>query len=100
MIDLGTVTLETFTPQLDSTFTVPRAGAEPAALRLVEADALGEHQLASGRMPFSLTFRESGAHSLAQGIHHLAHETLGELELFIVPIAPDADGALYQAVFA
>lgn len=79
---------------------VSRADAEPTALRLVEADALGEQQLASGRVPFSLTFREAGPHSLAQGIHRLGHESLGELELFIVPVAPDADGALYQVVFA
>jgi hypothetical protein len=37
---------------------------------------------------------------LPQGLYHLDHPVMGELELFLVPIGADRDGVTYEAVFA
>jgi hypothetical protein len=37
---------------------------------------------------------------MPQRIYRLQHEELGQLELFLVPIGPDADGMCYEAVFS
>jgi hypothetical protein len=37
---------------------------------------------------------------LPQGIQRLSHAELGELDLFLVPIGPDAQGMRYEAAFA
>jgi hypothetical protein len=37
---------------------------------------------------------------LAQGTYRLSHPQLGELELFLVPLGPAAEGMQYEAAFA
>ncbi|HXJ64964.1 MAG TPA: hypothetical protein VNN79_14510 [Actinomycetota bacterium] len=49
------------------------------------------------RRPFSLMFR--GDPGLDQRTHRLRHDRLGDLDVFLVPIQPDARGSLYEAVF-
>ena len=36
---------------------------------------------------------------LPQGTYPMEHETLGRLEVFLVPLGPDAQGMRYEAVF-
>jgi len=44
--------------------------------------------------------RFSGAKPvLPQGMYRIAHGTLGEFELFLVPLQPRRDRAFYEAVF-
>lgn len=52
------------------------------------------------RAPFSLLFRGPPEPILPQAIYALEHATLGVSEIFLVPLAPDADGTRYEAVFA
>lgn len=47
----------------------------------------------------SLLFRGGPEWLLPQGTYALAHETLGEGLLFLVPVGRDDDGLDYQAVF-
>ncbi len=47
----------------------------------------------------ALLFRGGGEWLLPQGTYPLAHETLGEAPLFIVPVGRDTEGLDYQAVF-
>ena len=69
-------------------------------LLLIEAHALGAGSAGStGRAPFSLVFRAPRDVSLEQRIHRLEHGELGVLELFLVPIGPDAVGLRYEAIF-
>ncbi|MAL94198.1 MAG: hypothetical protein CME40_03845 [Haliea sp.] len=56
-------------------------GGEPATLEAVDFDPASP-----GR--FSLLFSAPGAASAEQGIYLLAHERLGELGLFLVPLGP------------
>jgi hypothetical protein len=76
------------------------AGGAALELELVSADALGAEPPAGRRQPFSLIFRGPRATALPQRIHRLESPRLGVLEIFLVPIAPDAGGRLYEAVFS
>jgi hypothetical protein len=51
------------------------------------------------RSPFSLIFRGPFRPQLVQRIWPLEHAALGRLEIFLVPIGPDAAGMRYEAVF-
>lgn len=51
------------------------------------------------RAPFSLIFRTASQVVLPQKIYNLKNEKLGKLEIFLVPVARDREGVLYQAVF-
>jgi hypothetical protein len=53
----------------------------------------------SGRAPFSLIFRGPRDRVLPQRSYRLAHQTLGEFPLFLVPIGPDSVGMCYEAAF-
>ena len=46
-----------------------------------------------------MLFRGPLAPVMPQRIYPLAHETLGSLELFIVPIGPRDGGMVYEAIF-
>jgi hypothetical protein len=48
---------------------------------------------------FSLVFCGPQDRPLAQGTYRFEHDQLGAFDLFIVPIAPAAQGRQYQAVF-
>jgi len=89
-------TLERFAPLVGEQFAiqVPELGAQAAAL--LEAKALrGAHP--QGRQAFSLLFRSSVL--LPQRTYALSHPALGELALFLVPVARGGDGVQYEAVF-
>lgn len=79
------------------------AGDGPT-LELVEVSSSGEAggrgPAGEERMQFALVFRGPAAPVLPQGIRHLRHDDLGELELFLVPLGVDAGGARYEAAFA
>lgn len=49
--------------------------------------------------PFSVYFRATGRGALPQQIYKVEHEKMGTLEIFLVPIGPDAQGMRYEAVF-
>lgn len=102
-IDLADVTLETFVPLVGSTFELSAFDAEGAehllALELREAEAWPAPPGDRGRAPFTLLFVGPADKHVGQGTHPLSHRELGKLEIFIVPVARDADGTRYQAVF-
>lgn len=49
--------------------------------------------------PFSLRFGAPRRPALQQRTYALHHPELGDLELFLVPIAEDLEGRTYEAVF-
>jgi hypothetical protein len=51
------------------------------------------------RAPFSLLFRTASQVVLPQKLYNLKNDKLGRLEIFLVPVARDREGVLYQAVF-
>jgi hypothetical protein len=51
------------------------------------------------RDPFALLFRSASQLILPQRLYRLRSGTMGALEIFLVPIARDPRGVLYEAVF-
>lgn len=49
--------------------------------------------------PFAITFAGPLSPELGQATYPVEHERLGALHLFLVPIAREADGMRYEAVF-
>lgn len=91
--------LDQFAGRLNETFNVEMEhGRVPFVL--VEARPLSDQvppELARG--PFSLLFRHASAIALPQRIYDMQHSVVGEFGIFLVPVARDGDGFLYQAVF-
>jgi hypothetical protein len=81
-----------------SVFEVVRSGPDPLELRLTNVVLLGE--CTGKRRPFSLRFRGPRIPTLAQATYRLVHAEMGELEIFLVPIASDWDATTYEAVFS
>lgn len=88
------LTLNDFAPYLNTRFRM--AARENYELELAEVTDLSNAQLEQ----FSLIFAGVPSPWLQQGSYKLVHPRLGECELFLVPIGPDAVGMRYQAVFS
>lgn len=75
-------------------------GTASVALTLSEARPLPQQGFAAAmRQPFSLLFRSGSAVLLPQQIYRMTNATIGSVEIFIVPVARDREGIVYQAVF-
>ena len=98
---LESTSAETFLAHQGSEFEVRDPGQDdPIVLVLAEVRSLGHQPNAPRVDPFSLELTGPPAPVLEQRIYRLLHPVLGELEIFLVPIGPGADGRLrYEAVF-
>jgi len=97
---LEDLTDASFRPHCGSRFHVATGGQADLALELVEVvPYLPGGTAAAKRPPFSLYFRGPAASALPQRIYSLQHETMGALELFLVPIRREGDTLVYEAVF-
>lgn len=93
------LTLEHFAGCVNETFT---AGLNDMDVEfvLVEARPLPAHgEAARMRAPFSLLFRNTSPILFPQQIYAMRHPRVGEVGIFLVPIAQERAGFLYQAVF-
>ena len=95
---IETFTRETFEPLLNTVFRVQRPDGDPLELELVEVVG-GEQRGVQNSYSFSIIFRGAPSFLLHQRTHTLSHDSLGTFELFLVPIAREADGFRYEAVF-
>lgn len=88
-----------FAPLVGSEFTID-LGTKSAALVL---DVLTEHTSVPGAPrthPFSLLFLSAAGLHLPQQIYMLQHSEVGQLQIFLVPVGPAADGRQqFEAVF-
>jgi hypothetical protein len=97
MLDLATVRLEQFTACLDQDFEIVFTdGTLP--VKLSEARPLGV-RAESIREPFSLTFVASRRLQFPQGTYKMRHPELGEMDIFLVQVAADAESSTLEAVF-
>jgi hypothetical protein len=112
---VGVPNYATFKPLVDSTFKVKLAepipeleGMDlgPAELSLVLIEATANDDERCER--FSLIFHGPPDRLLPQKLYSLRHDTMGELQLFLVPVGEKAEGVgenrrrvgyRYQAVF-
>lgn len=95
MLDLATVTHETFEPLVGDEFVL-----EGSDRRLV-LDAVTTHiEQPNARTPFSLEFVGPAEPVLAQQTLALEHPALGKLAVFVVPVGRNERGTRYEAVFS
>jgi hypothetical protein len=87
----------TYRPLLESAFVIDQ-DAGPVELRLVRVD---EERVSGGFGQFSIFFHGPASRLLPQGIHALRHQTLGTIELFLVPVVgSNRERILYEACFS
>jgi hypothetical protein len=95
--------LADFRPHENTVFQLSGDGVPgaPLPLTLVETRTLvAGDGLANRSQPFGLTFRGPASPALPQRIYRLDHPEVGGHEIFLVPVARRADGALdYEAIF-
>ncbi len=97
---MDALSLARFAPLCGEPFALSVDAAPPLlSATLVEAQALPQPAF-NGREPFSLIFAGPPAPALPQNIYRLAHARLPALDIFLVPVAADAAGVRYQAVFS
>jgi hypothetical protein len=97
---LENATIEDFKPHVGTTFTVllPDGAALPMVLSEVSASPTDSDPRRT-RAPFNLIFRPPNGHSLRQGTYRVEGQA-GTMEIFLVPILPDREGARIQVVFS
>lgn len=104
MTEPGWITFDQFSGRVGEVFDFIVAGGPTIRTELVEAVESSEPGGAGpdgqSRQQFSLIFRGPWEPTLPQATHGVDHGELGHLEMFLVPIGPDATGMRYQAVFA
>lgn len=93
---LDKVTLETAREQVETTFQLRITDAESIDLKLVSAEDKGS---TDRQQQFALTFTGPLEPFLPQRIYRLEHQHFGPLDLFLVPVARNADGFTYEAYF-
>jgi hypothetical protein len=96
--ELDKLTAETFAPYVGSAFMISQPCRETLTLR--SAQSLSNSRIQSEqRPPFSLLFIGSVGRKLPQQIYTLQHQSLGEMEIFLVPIRETGDERHYEAIF-
>ena len=99
---MADLTEEEFSRHVNTKFRVNVNAPSPIDLELVEVqsypykDKPGEHQQMER---FSVRFYGPGDIYLPQAIYNLTHDSMGDLQLFLVPLAHNERGFLYEAVF-
>jgi hypothetical protein len=90
---LEKLTVEDFRPLQGERFRVVPDGADAFEVELVEVTEIPRDP--GGRAPFSLVFQGGPNPPFQQRIFRVEHDGLGELDIFLVPIAVDR----YEAIF-
>jgi hypothetical protein len=85
-----------FQENLNTGFWLLPEGLEPRALDLVE---VANGYSTPKQEQFSLRFRGDRAEIFPQRIYTMKHDSIGEVELFLVPVGRDDSGTFYEAVF-
>ena len=102
---LDGLTLDTFAPLVGQTFRLHLDDGTTidTVLESATKNPASGWKPADGTTPresFTLVFRGPPQFVLPQRIYRFDHETLGNTELFIVPIGRTAQGVSYEAVFS
>ncbi len=86
-----------FDPHLNSSFEIYVDATDKVTVELVEVSDHSNEQIDG----FSVIFQGPLENQLHQAIYTLAHEKMGEISLFLVPIVyGKTDAVYYEAVFS
>ena len=101
---LAQISSADFAPHLHEMFQVYYGALGPLLLELVEVKTSPTRNPHNQRQPFSLIFLgPKSDRYLVQRAYRFVQETLGTLDLFIVPLGPaptDRERMQYQAIFS
>ena len=101
-LPLDELSADRFKPCEGQTFRIPTDGGT-LELELTQVSSLKGDTPRKDKSPFSLLFRGPAGTHFEQQIVPLENETLGRLELFLVPLGPDLKdegrSTLFEAVF-
>ncbi len=98
---MNDLTLQDFTELLNEPFTFQWDTGEQGSLELIEAAKAGKSEPPKGfKTPISLIFQGSPARFMPQQSIALSHDTLGTIELFLVPVAEKETGFHYEAIIS
>jgi hypothetical protein len=95
---MQTLSLADFSDYNQHPFPVSAGGAR-ITLTLTQVTEV-KGGIPGGRKPFSLIFRGPAQPLLPQAMYDFEHPLHGVTPIFIVPLAADADGVTYEAVFS
>lgn len=98
------LTCADFARHLGARFEVALSEGLAVSLELTDATELdqpgGSGPRGQERRQFSVVFSGPAEPRLEQGLRRLVNPELGELDLFLVPVAADAAEVRYEAAFA
>jgi hypothetical protein len=94
--DLASLGIDDFAVHLGADFEMQAAGGV-VPLKLMKVDPAGNSGRAGGA--FSLIFIAPKGTAHPQAIYPVSHPVLGTMEIFLVPVGPQAGGNGYQAIF-
>jgi hypothetical protein len=95
VVQLESLTFDSFSPRLQETFTVSTADSILNVV-LTGVQPLG---LSLSRQAFSLVFAGPLKPVLPQAIYRVENPAMGPLEIFLVPLGPKGAVCQYEAVF-
>jgi hypothetical protein len=99
MVD-GILACEDFEAHLDTVFTLIDPDGSTVELVLIGATANASFSRpGEARTPFSLHFKSAEGLVRPQYLYPLQHPEMGNLDVFLVPIAKDETGVTYEACF-
>jgi len=90
------LTKSMFEGNLDTKFWLLDEGSETYAMELIE---LTNGYSTPRQEQFSLRFRGDRNKVFPQRIYPMKHDSIGDFDLFLVPIGRDESGTYYEAVF-
>ncbi|MEK6409225.1 MAG: hypothetical protein AABN34_20055 [Acidobacteriota bacterium] len=93
---LDTLTAETFSEQLKTTFRIRLSDSNHIDVELTEVTPARQRPR---QEQFAILFRGPRDTLLAQGTYLLEHDAIGSFDLFLVPVGMDDQGIDYEAVF-
>jgi len=92
--------IDDFNGCINQSFNLELSDSSPYPLELISVDRHPGSATVGDYEVFSVVFRANDDAVLEQQIYRINHETLGDLDLFIVPIGADEKGMRYEAVFS
>jgi hypothetical protein len=101
-MDLTEMTAEKMQPHVGTRFTVKFPDRTTLDLRLDRITVYAEQHIDARlkRDSFGMYFVSPKDHYFEQGTYDIAHESFGELPIFLVPKGRHADGGFeYEAIF-
>lgn len=98
--DLSKITADDFKSHLNKNIDVYFNPGQPVALEVIEVELTKNYSVLE-RESFSIVFRMNGENGFyPQGTYSVAHPELGQIDIFLVPLGPDANGMRYQTIFS